>query len=249
MRSRFVAGNWKMNLSKEEGMALSHSIAKQEFKEGTQVVICAPYIYLDELAKISSSNSNVSIGAQNCHFAKSGAYTGEVSAAQLKSVGTEYIILGHSERRTYFGETNSIIKDKVDAVLNEGLKVIFCCGEVLEERESGRQEEVVKLQLQEALGHLDASSMKELVIAYEPVWAIGTGKTASSDQAQEIHKMIRVWLADTFGSDTAENTNILYGGSCKPNNAAELFAQEDVDGGLIGGASLKADDFLKIIEA
>ena len=249
MRSRFVAGNWKMNLSKSEGVALTSAIAEQKFNQQTEVVVCAPHIYLDELSKIAASNAQLHVGAQNCHFAAKGAYTGEISAGQLKSVGVEYVILGHSERRTYFGETNEMLKDKVDAVFAEGLKVIFCCGEVLEERESGKQAEVVKVQLQEALGHLDASSFKDLVIAYEPVWAIGTGKTATSDQAQDMHKMIREWVAEQFGQATADTIHILYGGSCKPTNAAELFAQEDVDGGLIGGASLKAEDFLQIINA
>jgi triosephosphate isomerase len=249
MRSRFVAGNWKMNLSKADALALTKAISEQEFNQKTEVVICAPFIYLNELSDISSTNTQLHIGAQNCHQATSGAYTGEISAQQLKSIGTEYVILGHSERRTFFAETNALLKEKVDAVLAEDLKVIFCCGEVLEEREAEKQEEVVKTQLREALGHLTADDMGDLVIAYEPVWAIGTGKTASAAQAQEIHKTIRLWVAETFGDDIADKILILYGGSCKPNNAAELFAQEDVDGGLIGGASLKAEDFLQIINA
>lgn len=249
MRKRFVAGNWKMNLSAQEAEELSATLAGKDFSAETQVVLCSPSLYLSGLIQTTKGNARLAVGAQNCHQEVKGAFTGEVSAVQLKSLGVEYVILGHSERRAYFGEDNALLKTKVDAALAAGLKVIFCCGEVLEEREAGNQETVVASQLTEALAHLTEAQMADVVIAYEPVWAIGTGKTASSDQAQDMHKMIRGWMSNTFSSDVAASGLILYGGSCKPGNAKELFSQEDVDGGLIGGASLKAEDFVSIITA
>lgn len=249
MRNRFVAGNWKMNLSDSESKSLAEKIADHPYTENTHVVLCTPFLYLKDVLEATSGNARVAVGAQNCHEKEAGAYTGEVSAAQLASAGIEYVILGHSERRTYYKEDNALLKSKTDAALAQGLQVIFCCGEVLEEREANKQAQVVETQLQEALGHLSADQMSKVVIAYEPVWAIGTGKTASAAQAQEMHEMIRNWVANQFGAAHAEQQIILYGGSCKPGNAIELFAQKDVDGGLIGGASLKAEDFIQIIEA
>ena len=238
-----------MNLSAPEAAELGAALAEKDFSADTQVVLCSPSLYLSGLIQTTKGNAHLSVGAQNCHQEEKGAFTGEVSALQLKSLGVEYVILGHSERRAYFAEDNALLKSKVDAALAAGLKVIFCCGEVLEEREAGKQESVVANQLTEALAHLDAAQMADVVIAYEPVWAIGTGKTASAEQAQDMHKMIRTWLASTFSDDVASSGLILYGGSCKPGNAKELFSQEDVDGGLIGGASLKAEDFVSIITA
>ncbi len=249
MRNRFVAGNWKMNLSDSESKSLAEKIAGHSYAENTHVVLCTPFLYLKEVLEATSGNARVAVGAQNCHEKEAGAYTGEVSAAQLASAGIEYVILGHSERRTYYKEDNALLKSKTDVALAQGLQVIFCCGEVLEEREANKQAQVVETQLQEALGHLTADQMSKVVIAYEPVWAIGTGKTASAAQAQDMHEMIRNWVANQFGVAHAEQQIILYGGSCKPGNAAELFAQKDVDGGLIGGASLNAEDFIQIIKA
>lgn len=249
MRNRFVAGNWKMNLSDSESKSLAEKIAGHSYAENTQVVLCTPFLYLKDVLEATSGNAKVAVGAQNCHEKDAGAYTGEISAAQLASAGIPYVILGHSERRTYYKEDNALLKSKTDAALAQGLQVIFCCGEVLEEREANKQAQVVETQLQEALGHLSTEQMSKVVIAYEPVWAIGTGKTASAAQAQDMHEMIRNWVANQFGAAHAEQQIILYGGSCKPGNAAELFAQKDVDGGLIGGASLKAEDFIQIIEA
>ena len=189
------------------------------------------------------------IAAQNCHQEMSGAYTGEISAAMLADLGLDYVILGHSERRAYNGENNALLAKKVDTTLSQNLKVIYCCGETLEERKSGVHFDLVANQIKEGVFHLDAEAMKNIVIAYEPVWAIGTGETATSAQAQEMHAHIRTVLTDKYGANLAESTSILYGGSCKPSNAEDLFSQSDVDGGLIGGASLKAEDFISIIKA
>ncbi|MBS2213252.1 triose-phosphate isomerase [Carboxylicivirga mesophila] len=250
MRQNIVAGNWKMNNTLEEGVALAKEVNEilKANKPNCQVVLGAPFIHLTEVVKTVDAEL-VGVAAQNCSDKVSGAYTGEVSASMVKSTGAQYVILGHSERRAYYGETNAILKEKTDLTLANGLTPIFCIGEVLEERESGKHFEVVKEQIEEALFHLSAEEFGKVVLAYEPVWAIGTGKTASPEQAQEIHAFIRQTLANKYGAEVANETSILYGGSCKPSNAKELFANPDVDGGLIGGASLKAEDFHGIIAA
>ncbi len=251
MRKNIVAGNWKMNLNFEEGVSLFSEIVnmvKDEVIGKQEVIVCSPFIHLNTISKLADTANNVSIGAQNIHQAESGAYTGEISASQAKSVGAEYVILGHSERRAYFGETDAILAEKVDAALKNSLFPIFCIGETKDERESGRFFDVIKSQLEKGVFHLDAEHFGKLILAYEPVWAIGTGLTASPEQAQEVHAFIRQVLADKYGADVAENTTILYGGSCNPSNAATLFSQKDIDGGLIGGASLKSRDFLEIVK-
>jgi triosephosphate isomerase len=249
MRKKIVAGNWKMNKDYTEGMSLFSEVvnmAKDEIHGEQAIIVCAPYIHLHSLAALAKGNSQVFIGAQNSHQEESGAYTGEISNAMLKSVGVQYVILGHSERRQYFGENNQLLAKKTDATLKQGLTPIFCIGETLEERESGKHFDIIKSQLAEATFHLAAEDFAKLVIAYEPVWAIGTGVTASSAQAQEIHAFIRQEVAAKYGEAVAEGITILYGGSCNPKNADELFAQKDIDGGLIGGASLKSRDFIDI---
>ncbi len=250
MRQNIVAGNWKMNNTLEEGVALAKEVNEilKANKPNCQVVLGAPFIHLTEVVKTVDAEL-VGVAAQNCADKVSGAYTGEISASMVKSTGAQYVILGHSERRAYYGETNAILKEKTDLTLANGLTPIFCIGEVLEERESGKHFEVVKEQIEEALFHLSAEEFGKVVLAYEPVWAIGTGKTASPEQAQEIHAFIRQTLANKYGAEVANETSILYGGSCKPSNAKELFANPDVDGGLIGGASLNAEDFHGIIAA
>lgn len=250
MRQNIVAGNWKMNNTLEEGITLAKEVNAilSEKKPNCKVILGTPFIHLTEVVK-TVDTSIIDVAAQNCADKVSGAYTGETSAAMIKSTGAEYVILGHSERRAYYGETNAILKEKTDLALANGLTPIFCIGEVLEEREAEKHFDVVKTQIEEALFHLSAEDFGKIVLAYEPVWAIGTGKTASPEQAQEIHAFIRKTLADKYGAEVADNTSILYGGSCKPSNAKELFANPDVDGGLIGGASLKAEDFQGIIAA
>ena len=250
MRKKIVAGNWKMNMTLQEGVALAKELNEilAADKPNCGVVICTPFIHLASIAPMLDTNV-IKLGAENCADKEKGAYTGEVSAAMVKSTGAEYVILGHSERRAYYGETPEILKEKVNLALANGLKVIFCIGEVLEEREAGKQNEVVAAQLKGSLYDLTAEQFSNIVLAYEPVWAIGTGKTATADQAEEMHAFIRQEIAKQFGAEVAENTTIQYGGSCKPSNAKELFAKPDVDGGLIGGASLKAADFKGIIDA
>lgn len=213
------------------------------------MVLCPPFIHLAQLTKLSSEISNLFIGAQNCHQAPYGAYTGEISAGMLKSVGCNFVIIGHSERREYFEESDELLTSKVNAVLANDMRPIFCCGERLETREAGTQEALVLSQLENGVFHLDSEAFSKIVIAYEPVWAIGTGKTASPGQAQEMHTFIRSLILKKYGKELADNTPILYGGSCKPDNAAEIFSQPDVDGGLIGGASLKASDFVAIVNS
>ena len=250
MRKKIVAGNWKMNLDYNEGLTLFSEVinmVKDEVTGHQQAVVCSPFIHLHSLAQLAKGYNKVSIGAQNAHQAESGAYTGEISAKMLHSIGVAYVILGHSERRQYFGETNQLLAKKTDTALKHDLKPIFCIGETLEEREAGRHFDVIKTQLQEGIFHLSHEQFAHLVIAYEPVWAIGTGKTATSEQAQEIHAFIRGELAAKYSQQLAADTSILYGGSCNPKNAPELFAQADIDGGLIGGASLKSRDFVDII--
>ncbi|MDB5088823.1 MAG: triose-phosphate isomerase [Mucilaginibacter sp.] len=251
MRKKIVAGNWKMNLDYNEGLGLFSEIINMFKDEATgkqQAVICSPFIHLHSLAQLAKGYTNVAVGAQNAHQAESGAYTGEISAKMIKSVGAEYVILGHSERRQYFGETNQLLAAKTDTALKNDLKPIFCIGETLQEREAEEHFSIIKSQLVEGVFHLDETDFAKLVIAYEPVWAIGTGVTASSDQAQEIHAFIRIEIAAKYGQEIAANTTILYGGSCNPKNAPELFAQPDIDGGLIGGASLKSRDFIDIVK-
>ncbi|MDB5139310.1 MAG: triose-phosphate isomerase [Mucilaginibacter sp.] len=251
MRKKIVAGNWKMNMDYKEGLSLFSELinmVKDEVTGKQQAVVCSPFIHLHSLVQLSKGYTKVSLGAQNAHQAESGAYTGEISAKMIRSVGAEYVILGHSERRQYFGESNDLLAKKTDTALKHDLKPIFCIGETLQERESNKHFDVIKNQLAEGVFHLDETSFGKLVIAYEPVWAIGTGVTASSAQAQEIHAFIRKEIASKYNQQVADDTTILYGGSCTPKNAPELFAQPDIDGGLIGGASLKSRDFVDIIK-
>ena len=250
MRKKIVAGNWKMNLNLQEGVALAKEIneAMTAEKPNCDVVICTPFIHIASVAKELNA-SLVGLGAENCADKEKGAYTGEVSAEMVKSTGAQYVILGHSERRQYYGETAEILKEKVLLALKNGLKVIFCCGETLEERESNRQNAVVKAELEGSVFNLSAEEWKNIILAYEPIWAIGTGKTATSDQAEEMLCYIRSIVAEKYGKEVAEETSILYGGSCKASNAPELFSKPNIDGGLIGGASLKAADFKGIIDA
>jgi triosephosphate isomerase (TIM) len=251
MRKKIVAGNWKMNMTLDEGLRFAKSI-DQYFSEKpsvkAEVVLCTPFIHLSGISEILKSG-NVALGAQNCASEPSGAYTGEVSALMIRSTGAEYVIIGHSERRTYYHEDDRLLNKKTILALNSGLKVIFCCGEVKAEREGGTHFIVVKRQFEEGLFTLSPDEIKNVVIAYEPVWAIGTGLTATPEQAQEMHQYIRNLVRDKYGNERAEDLTILYGGSCKPSNAGEIFSKPDVDGGLIGGASLKKEDFTAIVEA
>jgi triosephosphate isomerase len=249
MRKKIVAGNWKMNKNYTDGISLFSEVlnmAKDELHGNQQVIVCAPFILLNSLTQLGKGASQVSIGAQNAHQEDSGAFTGEISTVMLKSIGVEYVILGHSERRQYFGENNSLLAKKTDAALKNGLIPIFCIGETLAERESGEHFNIIKNQLADGTFHLSAEDFSKLIIAYEPVWAIGTGVTASSAQAQEIHAFIRKEIASKYNQAVADETSILYGGSCNPTNASELFSKADIDGGLIGGASLKSRDFIDI---
>lgn len=251
MRKKIVAGNWKMNLDYNEGLALFSEITnmvKDEVTGAQEAVICSPFIHLHSLVQMAKGYNKVSVGAQNAHQAESGAYTGEISAKMIKSVGATYVILGHSERRQYFGETNELLAKKTDTALANGLKPIFCIGETLSERDAEIHFDVIKDQLNDGVFHLDAAQFAQLVIAYEPVWAIGTGLTATAPQAQEIHAFIRAEIAAKYGQQLADDTTILYGGSCNAKNAPELFSEKDIDGGLIGGASLKSRDFVDILK-
>ena len=250
MRKKIVAGNWKMNLNLQDGVALAKEIneALVAEKPNCEVIICTPFIHLASVAQVLDQNV-VALGAENCADKVKGAYTGEVSAEMVKSTGAQYVILGHSERRQYYRETAEILKEKVDLALANGLKILFCCGETLEERKAEKQNEVVKAELEGSVFHLDAEAWKNIVIAYEPIWAIGTGMTATSDQAEEMLAYIRSIVAEKYGQEAAEDTSILYGGSCKASNAPELFSKSNIDGGLIGGASLKCADFKGIIDA
>lgn len=250
MRKKIVAGNWKMNLGLQEGISLFSEIlnmVKDEVRGEQEVIVCSSFIHLANLSSYSKSVSNVYVGAQNLSQEEKGAFTGEVSAMQIKSTGASHVILGHSERRAIFNETNESLSKKTDKALEHGLVPIFCIGETQEERESGSFFEVLRKQLKEGVFHLSDADFKKIIIAYEPVWAIGTGLTATPDQAQEVHAFIREEIANQYDRSTADSTSILYGGSCNPKNAAELFAKKDIDGGLIGGASLKSRDFLDII--
>lgn len=249
MRKNIVAGNWKMNKTLQEGIALAKELNEvlAADKPHCDVIICTPFIHLASVTPIVDS-AIIGVGAENCADKASGAYTGEVSAAMVASTGAQYVILGHSERRAYYHETVETLTDKVKLALENNLKVIFCIGEVLAEREANKQNEVVEAQLASVFS-LSAEDFGKVILAYEPVWAIGTGKTATPEQAEEIHAYIRSLVAAKYGKEVAEDTSILYGGSCKPSNAKELFAKADVDGGLIGGAALKAADFKGIIDA
>ncbi len=250
MRKKIVAGNWKMNKNLQEGVALAKELVDTlaSEKPNCDVVICTPFIHLAPVADVVKG-SVVGLGAENCADKASGAYTGEVSAEMVKSTGAGYVILGHSERRAYYHETAEILKEKINLALANQLEVIFCIGEVLEERESGKQNEVVEAQLAGSLFDLTAEQFSHIILAYEPVWAIGTGKTATAEQAEDMHAFIRSVIANKFGAEAAENVSILYGGSCKPSNAKEIFGKPNVDGGLIGGAALKVADFRGIIDA
>ena len=250
MRKNIVAGNWKMNKTLQEGLALATELNNvlADATPNCQVIIGTPFIHLASAAA-QVDTTKVHVAAQNCAEKESGAYTGEISASMVKSTGAEYVILGHSERRAYYGETYEILRNKVLVALKNDLKPIFCIGELKEEREANQQNEVVKGQLEGSVFNLTEEEFSKIVLAYEPVWAIGTGLTATAAQAQEIHAYIRSLVADKYGKEVADNTSILYGGSCNPGNAAELFANPDVDGGLIGGASLKVADFKAIIDA
>lgn len=249
MRKKVVAGNWKCNTNLQEGLTLATEVEKLFAEKGDKdvtVVVGVPFTHLTEVTKVANS---VNVAAQNCAAEPKGAFTGEISASMIKSTGAGFVILGHSERREYYGETSEILNKKLALALENGLTPIYCCGEALDIREAGTQNDFVVNQLKETVFQLSAEDFKKLIIAYEPIWAIGTGKTATTDQAQDMHKAIREAIAAQFGSDIANQTSILYGGSCNPKNAQELFANPDVDGGLIGGASLKAEDFLAIINA
>lgn len=250
MRKNIVAGNWKMNTTLQEGVKLAKEVneALKKVTPKCDVVIAVPFTHLASINEVIDRN-NLGLGAENCADHRSGAYTGEVSAPMVASTGATYVILGHSERRQYYGETSETLKEKVNLALANGLTPIFCVGEVLEQREDGSYLDVVKKQIEEALFDLSAEEFGKLILAYEPVWAIGTGKTATDDQAEEMHAFIRNVIAEKYGNEVAENTSILYGGSCKPSNAAALFAKPNVDGGLIGGASLDADSFMGIVNA
>lgn len=249
MRKKIVAGNWKMNMDYNEGVSLFSEIVNmvRDEKVGEQIaVICAPFIHLNSLVQLSAGV--VKIGAQNSHQNESGAFTGEISAKMVQSVGCEYVIIGHSERRQYFGETDALLAEKTVAALQHQLTPLFCIGETLEERNDGSYFQVLERQLVDGVFTLTAADFAKVVLAYEPVWAIGTGLTASPEQAQEIHAFIRSKIESKYGAAVANQTSILYGGSCNPKNAAELFAQQDIDGGLIGGASLKSRDFVDIVK-
>lgn len=251
MRKKIAAANWKMNLRYEQGAALLDGILAKNINLSAhqQVIFAVPFPYLSMANSKLIHTEHYSVAAQNCHDKNSGAYTGEVSAEMIQSIGIRYVILGHSERREYFQESNDMLARKIDIALENGLTPIFCCGESLSVRESGKQNSFVESQLKESLFHLDDKHISKIIIAYEPIWAIGTGKTATSEQAQEIHHYIREVLSSNYGDELSNGIPILYGGSVNGKNASELFNQPDVDGGLVGGASLKIDEFSLIIDA
>lgn len=249
MRRKIVAGNWKMNTSLREGEELLRNLlAGLSDRHGSQVIIAPPFTHLPSAAALLKG-SGIELGAQNCSSEESGAYTGEISAGMIKSTGAAWVIIGHSERRTHFKENNDVLLKKVKCALKNNLLPIYCIGELLADREAGMQQEIVGDQLKEVLFKLSPEEAGKVILAYEPVWAIGTGKTATPSQAQEMHQFIRRLVAEKMGNQLASQMRMLYGGSCNAKNAAELFAQPDVDGGLIGGASLKAEDFISIIKA
>jgi len=249
MRKKIVAGNWKMNNDSAQTEALLEEILSKKRDNATAKIVVAPSFVNLQAAVKQTAGTNIIVAAQNMHQAESGAYTGEVSVGMLKSIKVNTVILGHSERRAYFGETNSVLAEKVNTALRNNLTVIFCFGEELADRQSATHFDVVESQLREGLFHISATDWDSIVLAYEPVWAIGTGETASPEQAQEMHSFIRTLIKNNISETIAENTSILYGGSVKPDNAAEIFSKPDVDGGLIGGASLKADEFLAIVNS
>jgi triosephosphate isomerase len=252
MRRKIVAGNWKMNTTYNEAMDLVAELKSsltEEVVGETGVIITPPSVFLSDVVNELVDNPFIAVAAQNCHEQDNGAYTGEISAPMLASLDLDAVIIGHSERRQYFGETNESCKVKIGQALNNELAAIYCIGETLEERKSGNYMDVILSQCAEGLEGFSEEDMDNIILAYEPVWAIGTGETASPEQAQEVHAGIRAWLVERFGGETAQDISVLYGGSCKPGNAAELFAQPDIDGGLIGGASLSAADFTAIVKA
>ena len=247
MRKNIVVANWKMNLNIIDGISLIEAILKRlSLKKKIEVVFAPSFVHLYKVAEMCADVNFVSTSSQDCSSREKGAFTGDVSAAMVVSSGARYVILGHSERRSNLNETNEILREKVGQALLNGLQVIFCCGESLDQREGRVHFEWIRSQISESLFHLSAEEFDKIVIAYEPIWAIGTGVTTSSNQAQEVHSFIRTIIKDKYGGVVAQNTSILYGGSCNPSNAVELFSQQDIDGGLIGGASLKADDFIAI---
>lgn len=246
MRKQIVAANWKMNLTKKEALHIYDRLEEITLEENQEVIVFSPYVFLDALKQ---RQHHIKVGAQNFHPAAQGAYTGKVSINHLLDLEIECVLVGHSERRILFNESDEVIKLKIDVAVNNNLETIFCCGEPLEIREAGKHLSYVLQQLESNLFHLTAEQMKRIIVAYEPVWAIGTGKTATTEQAQEMHRFIRMTVEHKYGKACSENLSILYGGSCNPTNAAELFACPDIDGGLIGGASLNAEDFTKIIQS
>ena len=250
MRKKIVAGNWKMNLDKSSSEHLVKEILEStQEKKDIQIVLSPPFIYLEQIVKDCISRPDVLIAAQNCSAYDNGAFTGEVSTNMLKSIGVDYVIIGHSERRQFFSESNDVLMNKISLSLSNNLKVIFCCGEDINQREKDLHFEIIEDQLKSTVFKLSANDFSKIVIAYEPIWAIGTGKTATSDQAQEIHGFIRSLITTNYNKDISDNTTILYGGSCKPSNAEAIFSEDDIDGGLIGGASLKSADFTSIISS
>lgn len=245
MRKKIVAGNWKMNLTKAEAVTLYQEIQKENLPSNVEVMVFSPFLFLDTL--INNKTTSISVGAQNFHAEAKGAFTGEVSYSQLLDLGIKHALVGHSERRILFQEDNKTIQSKVNAAISNDLQIIFCCGEPLDVRESGKHIEYVLQQLAESIFHLSVTDFQKIVIAYEPIWAIGTGKTATPEQAEEMHAAIRKAIASHYSTTAAESISILYGGSCNAKNAKELFSKPNIDGGLIGGASLKAEDFVAII--
>lgn len=247
MRLKIAAGNWKMNNTLEEAVALTEALVSAGSPEGVLTILGVPYVYLDKIGQLVSDSPNLEVAAQNAHQELSGAYTGEISVKMLNSLGVKYVILGHSERREYFGEDDALLLKKTQTVLGAGQTPIFCCGEPLAIRKAGNHVNYVVDQLKNSVFQLDAEDFKKLIIAYEPIWAIGTGETASPEQAQEMHAAIRASISEVYGEEVAQLIPILYGGSVNAANAKDLFANEDVDGGLVGGASLKADVFLQVM--
>ena len=250
MRKKIIAGNWKMNLDKIDSINLTSKILKNTKQEkDKKIILSPPFIYLEQLVTDCSERKDILIAAQNCSENGNGAYTGEVSAQMIKSIGVDYVIIGHSERRQYFNESHSVLSNKLSQALSNNLKVIFCCGENINQRDNNEFLDVIYNQLSSTVFNLSAIDFSKIIIAYEPIWAIGTGKNATSEQAQEMHNYIRTIVSEKYGNEAANNVSILYGGSCKPSNAKSIFSQIDIDGGLIGGASLKSDDFISIINS
>ena len=250
MRKKIIAGNWKMNLDKNDSTNLTSKILKNtEQEKDKKIILSPPFIYLEQLVADCSEREDILIAAQNCSENGNGAYTGEVSAQMIKSIGVDYVIIGHSERRQYFNESHSVLSNKLSQALSNNLKVIFCCGENINQRDNNEFLDVIYNQLSSTVFNLSAIDFSKIIIAYEPIWAIGTGKNATSEQAQEMHNYIRTIVSEKYGNEAANNVSILYGGSCKPSNAKSIFSQIDIDGGLIGGASLKSDDFISIINS